>query len=134
MADRLTIDVTINGDDIVELDENFFVNLSSILAGGRDVTFADNQGEGTIENDDQASISIDDVSVVEGDVGTTNAVFTVTLNSTVDAAVTVDFITNDNTAEDENGDNDYQSNVGQVTFPAGSLAGAMQMIGIEEDR
>ncbi|NQV24715.1 MAG: hypothetical protein HQ518_10130, partial [Rhodopirellula sp.] len=43
-----TISVVINGDDVFESDENFFVNLSNPV----NVTLADGQGEGLIINDD----------------------------------------------------------------------------------
>ncbi|GAA5505791.1 PKD domain-containing protein [Novipirellula caenicola] len=52
-----TIDVTVNGDNLAEPDENFFVELLGIFASGRAVTFLDNQGEGTIENDDFAPVA-----------------------------------------------------------------------------
>src|SRR3712207_8684373 len=42
---------------------------------------SDNQGVGTIENDDAVTLSIDDVSLAEGDVGTTSFVFTITARS-----------------------------------------------------
>ena len=99
-----TITVQVTGDVKVELDETFFLNLSSIAASGRDVTFADNQGLGTIENDDSATISIDDVTLDEGDTGTTTFTFTVTLDTEVDTGVSFDFATTDNTATTADGD------------------------------
>jgi hypothetical protein len=100
-----TITVAINGDNQVESDETFFVNLSNLQTNGSNVTLADNQGQGTINNDDSASISISDVTVIEGNSGTTNAVFTVTLSNAVDTAVTVNYATADGTATTT--DNDY---------------------------
>lgn len=70
-------------------------------------------------------LSIDDVSLNEGNLGTTNFVFTVTLSSAAGAGgVTFDIATADGTAQDGNPvgeDNDYvaQSLTGQ-TIPAGS--------------
>jgi len=55
MADEtqtITIDVT--GDTTAEVDEKFFVNLSNVSAGGRNLTIDDSQGLGTIVNDDNA--------------------------------------------------------------------------------
>jgi uncharacterized repeat protein (TIGR01451 family) len=43
-----TFDVTVNGDTVVEPDETFFVNVTNINGA----TIADNQGLGTIQNDD----------------------------------------------------------------------------------
>src|SRR5207245_3154175 len=68
-----TITVTVNGDTKFEPDETFFVNLSNPI----NATIADGQGQGTILNDDaQPTISINDVSLAEGNSGTTNFVFT----------------------------------------------------------
>jgi hypothetical protein len=100
-----TITVPVNGDNQVELNETFFLNLSNLQANGSNVTLADNQGQGTINNDDSASIAITDVTITEGNSGTTNAVFTVTLSNPVDTAVTVNYATADGTAT--TADNDY---------------------------
>jgi hypothetical protein len=54
----------------------------------------DGQGQGTIRNDDSAptvSLSINDVSVVEGNSGTTDAVFTVSLSGPTTKTVKVDY-------------------------------------------
>ncbi len=59
--------------------------------------------------------SVDDVSIDEGDAGTTDLVFTVTLSNTVPTPVTVDFATVDGTAL---AGVDYQSVAGTLTFPA----------------
>jgi hypothetical protein len=61
--------VTVNGDGTVEADETFFVDLSGLLAAGRDVSFGDSQGQGTIENDDSPPIPDADgpYTIGEGD-------------------------------------------------------------------
>ncbi|MCA9174980.1 MAG: hypothetical protein KDB14_10910, partial [Planctomycetales bacterium] len=102
-----TVDVTVNGDNTVELNEQFFVNLinATLNAGGRAVTVLDNQGVGEIVNDDSATLTINDVTAVEGDAGTTAFNFTVTLSNPVDVAVTFDHATADDTAT--TGDSDY---------------------------
>jgi hypothetical protein len=109
-----TVTVSVNGDTKVELDETFFVNLSNLAASGRNVTIGDSQGEGTIENDDSASLTINDVSQDEGDVATTSFLFTVTLNNEVDTAFTVDFDSADVTATVA--DSDYAANSGTLNF------------------
>ncbi|WP_166831721.1 Calx-beta domain-containing protein [Thalassoroseus pseudoceratinae] len=120
-----TITVMVNGDEKVELDESFFVNLSSIVAGGRDVTFADSQGLGTIPNDDAATISIDDVTELETD-GTTMFTFTVTLDAEVDTAVSFDFATADDSAT--TADNDYTGIPTTTRNFASVTAGATETI------
>ena len=68
-----SVSVTVNGDMLDEVDETYFVNLSSPV----NATIADGQGLGTITDDDAPpAISIDDVTVTEGNSGTTNATFT----------------------------------------------------------
>ena len=98
----------------VELDEMFEVDLSNVSAAGRAVFLGDGQGVGTILNDDLASISIDDVSAVEGDAGTTLFTFTVTLDSDVDTGLSVDFATTDDTAT--TADSDYAATAGTLNF------------------
>ena len=116
--------VVLNGDEKVELDETFLLNLSNIQASGRDVTFtglekvpapATLSGTGTILNDDTGYLAINDVSVTEGDPpDLTEATFTVSLSNAVDVPVTVDFSTADGTALVS--DNDYQSGSGVLEF------------------
>jgi len=120
-----TITVVVNGDTTVEPNEAFLVdisNLSNSFAGN--LTITKSQGNGTIINDDAASLSINDVSVTEGNTGTVNAVFTVTLNDNVSSAFTVDYITSDNIAT--LGDSDYLSTSGTLNF-AGT-AGEIQTV------
>jgi hypothetical protein len=89
------ITVVVNGDMFEEPHENFFVNLSN----PSNAPLADNQGQGTIVNDDGAPLlAISDAVVTEGDVGTVNAVFTVTLSTVSGQTVTVDYSTADSTA------------------------------------
>src|SRR5213596_2817409 len=109
-----TITVNVNGDTKFESNETFFVNLS----GATNATIADGQGQGTIVNDDaQPSISINDVSLAEGNSGTTNFVFTVSLSNASSQTITVDFATADDTATVA--DNDYVAASGTVTFAPG---------------
>ncbi|NNL29638.1 MAG: hypothetical protein HKO77_01380 [Gemmatimonadetes bacterium] len=61
-------------------------------------------------------LSIDDVTVTEGDAGTTDAVFTVSLSSVSAQTVTVDFATEDGTAT---APGDYITNSGTLTFVPG---------------
>src|SRR5947208_11510433 len=65
-----TITVLVNGDTKFEPNETFQVNLSA----ASNASIADNQGIGTVANDDsQPTISINDVTVTEGDALTTDA-------------------------------------------------------------
>ncbi len=108
-----TITVLVNGDRLPEPNETFFVNLSSPT----NATIADNQGVGTIV-DDEPRISISDVSKAEGRRGkTTRFTFTVTLSVAYDQPVTMSFQTVNGTATTS--DNDYLAKTGTLTFAPG---------------
>lgn len=114
-SDTLPVEIVVNGDLAVEVDEDFFVNLS--LGPGDGSTIGDGQGRGVILNDD-ASVSVDDVSVTEGDAGTVNAVFTVSIAGNLLATASVFFETNDGTATVA--DNDYEAASDVLIFPPGN--------------
>ena len=90
-----TITVAVNGDTIDEVNETYFVNLSNPT----NATIADSQGVGTIIDDDGVpSLSINDVTVTEGQSGTVNANFTVSLSASSGQPVSVGWTTADGTA------------------------------------
>jgi hypothetical protein len=60
-----------------------------------------------------SSISINDVTVTEGNTGTTNAVFTVSLSSSSSHVITANFSTADSTAA---AGSDYVTNSGTLIF------------------
>lgn len=102
-----------NGDLLNEPTETFFVNVTNVV----NATVVDGQGVGTITNDDPLpSLSIDDVAVVEGNSGTVNAVFTVTLNAASGQTVGVNYATADGAATQPA---DYTSTSGTLTFTPG---------------
>ncbi|GAA4356577.1 hypothetical protein GCM10023151_04630 [Kangiella marina] len=107
-GEQQTITVTITDDAVVESSESYFVNLSGI--SNPVVTLADGQGIGIINDNDNASLAIDDVSVNELD---GSAIFTVTLTGEVQGGVSVDFATSDDTA---NAGSDYTANTGTLNF------------------
>ena len=111
-----TINVTITGDMINEAHENFVMTLSN--ATGRGVGISDATGAGLINDNDDATIAISDVTVTEGNMGTVNAAFTVTLSLASEQAPTVMAATADGTATTAN--NDYTANMGTITFMGAS--------------
>ena len=119
-AETQTIDVTINGDTKVELDETFEINLSNLQASGRNISIADDTGIGTIENDDSAVISINDITHDEGDSGTTSYEFTITMSDISDANVSLDWTSADNTAL--TADSDYTGDSGSLLFTPGQTS------------
>ncbi|HEX8069048.1 MAG TPA: Calx-beta domain-containing protein [Pyrinomonadaceae bacterium] len=107
------VTVQVCGETIYETNEKFNLNLSNPVDA-----YADGAGGiGTIQNDDAApTLAINDVSQAEGNGGTTEYTFTVTLtgNSQVDA--TVDYTTQDGTAT---APGDYAATSGTLTLFAG---------------
>jgi hypothetical protein len=109
-----TITVPVVGDTLDEANETFVVNLS----GATNATIADNQGAGTItDNDATPSLVINNVTVTEGNSGTTNAIFTVTLSATSGQTVTVNYATANGTAV---APADYTTRSGTLTFTPGT--------------
>lgn len=112
-----SVSVTVNGDNLDEDDETFAVNLSLPV----NATIADAQGVGTIlDNDNPPVVSIGNASVPEGNAGTADAVFAVTLSAASGKAVTVDFATAPGTAT---AGTDYVTASDAVLIPAGQVAG-----------
>ncbi len=107
-----TIAIEVFGDTLFEGDETF--ELEIFNAGGDDVLFA----QGTILGDDQQpALAIGSAGVYEGDDGTTDAVFTVTLSGQSSETVTVNYATRDGSATATSGD--YLSTMGTLTFAPG---------------
>ena len=108
-----TFDVQVNGDATHESAERFFVNLSNATGAA----IADGQGAGTITNDDPVpSLSINDVSIAEGDAGTATCTFTVSLSNPSAQTVGVNCVTADGTAA---AGTDYLPSSGTLTFAPG---------------
>ncbi len=110
-----TIAIAITGDTTIEPDEQFFVDLS----GAVDATITTARGIGTITSDDIApglpTLTIDSVSIAEGDTGTTSLVFTVTRSGDTTQASSVAYATSNDTADAA----DFAAATGTVEFLAG---------------
>jgi hypothetical protein len=105
--------VTINQDQRDEFSENYRVNLSNPV----NATITDGTGIGTIVDDDPPpSISVNDANVVEGDTGTRNLVFRVSLNRASGKTVKVTLHTADGSAR---APSDYYSKTVVLTFSPG---------------
>ena len=106
-----TITVLVNGDRRGESNETFFVNLTAAT----NAVIDDGQSVGTIV-DDEPHISINDVSITEGNTGSKNATFTVSLTAAYDLPMTVHFATANGSAT---AGSDYAATSGDVTIAAG---------------
>lgn len=109
-----TVTITVAGDTVRESDETVTLTLTGATGGA---TIADAEAVGTILNDDgaPASVSIGDVSVVEGDSGQTLATFIVTRTGG-EGAFSVAYTTMSNTAT---ADSDFVGANGRIEFAAG---------------
>ncbi len=112
-----TVRARVNGDRIVENDEFFYMYLDV----ARNATISNPWGQGKILNDDVndfPQVSVREVSLTEGNSGTTNAIFAVSLSKTSTQNVTIDYQTTDSTAL---AGSDYQAKSGKITFLPGQL-------------
>jgi Ca2+-binding RTX toxin-like protein len=109
-----TLPVSLVADTQSEGDESFSVQLSNPNGVALDPTAS--RGTGTLQDDDQASLSISDVTVEEGNGGSREAVLTVNLSSLVNQTVTVNYATVDGSAT---AGSDYLSRAGTLSFTPG---------------
>lgn len=129
-----SISVAIVGDVLNESDETFSLNLKNAV----NATFEANIGIGTIQDDDipevlpLPSLSINDVSLEEGDSGTSIFQFTVSLSEPSSETIAVDFATVDNFALSGE---DYQPLTGTLTLEPGDTSSliSIEVIGDVED-
>ena len=117
-----TFTVTVNGDALLEADERFTVNVSNVVGA----KVVDAQAIGVIRNDDGAALSIDDVSLPEGDHGTTLMTFTARLQSPLATAVSFDIATGNGSAIA--GQDYVAKRVDGLTIPAGSIAATFSVV------
>ncbi|MCA1618171.1 MAG: DUF4214 domain-containing protein [Acidobacteria bacterium] len=116
-----TVTINVTGEALFEANETFNVTLSSATGGA---TISDNAGLGTITNDDTApSFTISDATVTEGNSGTVNATFTVTLSAPSGVAASVSYATTSagGTATEGSG-NDYTAASGTLNFVPGDTS------------
>ncbi|MGE5227374.1 MAG: beta strand repeat-containing protein, partial [Planctomycetaceae bacterium] len=108
------VTVTVNGDTTYENDETFTV----VLSNPSNASVVDGTGQATIANDDTApTVSIANAApVTEGNSGTKNVTFAVTVTGATALPVTVDWATANGTAT---APSDYVAANGTLTFTPG---------------
>jgi hypothetical protein len=84
-----TFNITLNGDTTIEKTETLFVNLDTVVGAQA----GDLQGLGYVINDDGPLLTINDVSVGEGNSGTRVMTFTVSLSQVAPGPVSYTFLT-----------------------------------------
>jgi chitinase len=107
--------VPVVGDVVIETTEVFSLNLSNPV----NASLADPAAQGTITDNDTVSLSIANVTVTEGNSGTSNAVFNVTLSAASGSTITVDFVTANGSATSPA---DYLAVSGTLTFAPGEVS------------
>ncbi|QDT13384.1 VCBS domain-containing protein [Planctomycetes bacterium K23_9] len=132
-AGSLSTDVTltVNGDNLVEANETIGATIDIPQLGGSTVAntvldIGDGVAVGTITDDDSATVSISNVTMAEGSGGgTTDFVFTVSLDAPVDAVVGVDV---DLAADTDQGGVDET-----LSFPAGAAGTQTVTVSVNAD-
>lgn len=113
----IDFDVTRTGDSKFEADETVLVNLTNPTAG---YTISDANAVGIIGNDDAGpAFSIADTSLTEGNGGSANMIFTVTIPSAAGANAAVTYSTS---PIDATAGSDYTAVSGTATITAGATS------------
>lgn len=107
------IRVQVTGDTTPEANESFSLVLTNVTGAA----LADGTATGLIKDDDTPpSLRINDVTLTEGDTGTSEAVFTIRLSKAWSQAVIFDYATLGNTAL---AGSDFVATSGSLTFAPG---------------
>lgn len=110
------IPLTIVGDNIREANETFTLQLSN----AQNTSIADGGAKVTITDDDLVpQLVAGNVTLVEGESGTTNMIFTVSLQGATDQIVTVNYATTDGTAVSKGALPDFTAVSGKLSFAPG---------------
>jgi hypothetical protein len=120
-----SVTISLIGDAVNEATETF----SLTLANANGATIRDAQAVGTISDDDIApSVSVGDASVTEGDTGSVNAVFAVTLSGASSQTVTVSYAASNGTTNPATVGSDYTAANGTLTFNAGETTKNLSVV------
>jgi len=106
--------VLVNGDTVDETQETFFLDISNV----QNATVSSNRGTGFINDDDGPSVSINDVTITEGNSGTKAATFTLTLSGPSVEAIAIRAVTAPGTATAAS---DYNSIDSVAIFQPGTV-------------
>ena len=111
-----TVTVPVLGDVVKEFNETFFVNLNNPV----NASLADAQGQGTITDDDRApALTVADVSIAEGNDGTSILTFTVNLSAASGQSISVNYASSNGSAKSVS---DYVAKSGTLSFAPGETS------------
>jgi hypothetical protein len=111
-----TFTVPVIDDALDEDNETVNVSIGPVTSGGATVGARSTATLTIVDDDATPAVAIGNAAVVEGNAGTTSAVFTVTLNAASGRTITVDYTTVDGTAS---AGSDYSAATGTLTFTPG---------------
>ncbi len=121
------VPVSIVSDNLVEPDESF----TMVLSNPSGATIATASATGTIVNDDAATLSINDLTLPEGNGGgSTPFVFTITSSNPSTAPITVNYQTSNGSA---GAPNDYATATGSATIPAGATSATVTVLVVADN-
>jgi hypothetical protein len=112
--------VLVNGDTVDETQETIFLDISNVM----NATVSSSRGTGFINDDDGPSISINNVTITEGNSGTKAATFTLTLSGPSVEAIAVRVITAPGTAT---ASSDYNAINTVVIFQPGTVTRTVEV-------
>ena len=112
-----SITIPINDNNVQEGSHYFTISLSNPTGGA--VLGNVIKAKLSIQDNDYPTLSINDVSQMEGNTGTTAFTFTVTSSNAITNDVAVNYSTSDGTAT---AGSDYQANTGTLNIPAGQTS------------
>jgi len=113
-----TVSIVVNGDTDVETDETLTVNLSN----ASNATLGTAQATGTILDDDNFVLTVGNTSVTEGNTGTTQLTFTLTLSKPAVGALTVSYLTSPGSVNPAEAGKDFTLGSGTATIADGATS------------
>ncbi len=116
-----TISVVVNNDIRVELDETIHLGVSNISSNA---TLGTTQAVGTIINNDFPQVSISNAEVQEGDSGSVDMVFNISMDVAGIGDITMDYSTSDISARSGE---DYTQGNGNLTIPEGDTSAEIRV-------
>ncbi|NNM14438.1 MAG: tandem-95 repeat protein, partial [Gammaproteobacteria bacterium] len=124
-TDNVDGDLSTSVTTEIRLDANLVSTVDTTIPGDYIITYSVIDTSGNTTTDSRVvtvllpDLSINDVQITEGDVGTTDMIFTVSLDQAIGLDIMVDASTDDTASTAKLSDNDYVANAQSLTIPAG---------------
>lgn len=118
------VSVTVNGDTDAESDETFTVGLSN----ASNATISTQSATGTILDDDNFVLTVGNTSVAEGNSGTKQMTFTLTLSKPAVGPLTVTYVTAPGSVNPATASVDFDTALGTATIPDGQTSTTVNVV------